>query len=134
MIFEATVPGFSILLKTPFDAKDAGPGGLHPEWTGMDPRGFPITFKRSRMDNGNDAWIYDTDKDRRLFDNYDLKKECEKKLVEDAARDPNFRIYEPPKEQLYKVEDIRKLQERVKTLEGLLKTKRSKDQRKEDVL
>ena len=130
MIFEALFPGFSITVDTPFSIADKLE---RPELEGKNPRGFQVTFKRTKMpEDGMEHWIYDTDNDKRINRRAEtdrgFKKHVEDVLLENIEMgDRNFKVWEPPKEKLYDVDEVEALRKRNKELEGWV----AKDTKKE---
>ena len=117
MRFEAVGPGFSVFVEIPFSIADKLE---RPELEGRNPRGFQVTFKWVRnLDDGKEYLIYDTDKDKRLERNpdKDYKKHVEKWLLEQIELgDRNFRVWTPPKEALFNVDEVKGLKEREEAL------------------
>jgi len=140
MIFEAKFPGFSITIDTPFSVADVNERPELKEKTEhgsmLSPRGFTVTFKRVKMpEDGKEHWIYDTDRDKRINDRMrsddKFKKHVEAVMLENIEMgEQNFKIWEPPKEKLYDVDEVESMKKRLAELESWVAADSGKDPKK----
>lgn len=120
MIFQAIFPGITVILSPPFDHKDVGPMGMHPEFIEqkMPMSGFFVTFHREKLD-GQEVWIYNTADDKRINKNPELKKHYEEKLLHELELgERNYKVYEPPKQIMVDREKIEKLEAELAKYKG----------------